>query len=170
MLRLRPYKACDAEAVARWLEDEKVFRWWSADRFTKYPLTPEDLNAYYEKEKNNDGFWGMTAFDESGAVGHFIMRYPGVSRDEIRFGFIVVDSSRRGKGYGKEMILLAIRYAFDILQAKKITLGVFEDNTAARNCYLSCGFRSKEPEETTFYQIMGENRKCLELELLRERQ
>lgn len=168
MLRLRPYKACDAAAVARWLEDEKVFHWWGADRFTKYPLTPEDLNVYYEKEKNNDSFWEMTAFDEEGAAGHLIMRYPGGSKDEIRFGFIVVDSSRRGKGYGKGMLLLAIRYAFDILQADKITLGVFEENTAALNCYLSCGFRRKKTEDTTVFQIKGENWKCLELELLRE--
>ena len=51
MLRLRPYKACDAQAVTQWLKDERAFHLWSADRYPGYPITAADLNAYYDKEK-----------------------------------------------------------------------------------------------------------------------
>lgn len=46
MLRLRPYKACDAKTIVSWIKDETAFRMWSADRFERYPMTQEDLNAH----------------------------------------------------------------------------------------------------------------------------
>ena len=42
------------------------------------------------------------------------------------------------------MIALALRYSFDIMKAKRVTIGVFAENKAALNCYLSAGF--KDPE------------------------
>ena len=45
----------------------------------------------------------MTAFDESGAIGHFIMQYLHEDNQILRFGWIIVDDSKRGMGYGKEM-------------------------------------------------------------------
>lgn len=89
MMRLRPYKACDAQTITQWIRDEYAFRQWSADRYEKYTITPEDMNLYYDRDRNNDRIWGMTAFDETGIVGHFTMRFPdGNSCDEIRLGFV----------------------------------------------------------------------------------
>lgn len=39
------------------------------------------------------------------------------------------------------MVQMAIRYAFDMLKAEKITLGVFENNPAAYYCYKAAGFQ-----------------------------
>lgn len=33
--------------------------------------------------------------------------------------------AKRGMGYGKEMLKLSLKYAFEILKVKKVTLGVF---------------------------------------------
>lgn len=110
----------------------------------------------------------MTAFDETGIVGHFTMRFPDDnSFDEIRLGFVIVDDKKRGKGYGKEMLSLAVQYAFDFIKVKKISLGVFENNTAALNCYRSCGFRIVELETAESYQCMGETWNCIEMELVK---
>jgi hypothetical protein len=38
MLRLRPYKASDADIIVTWLKDELTFRNWAADRYKKYPI------------------------------------------------------------------------------------------------------------------------------------
>lgn len=90
MLRLRPYKACDAQTITAWLKNEYAFRQWSADRYDKYPITADDMNLYYDRDRNNDKIWGMTAFDESGVVGHFTMRFPQEDNlKEIRLGFII---------------------------------------------------------------------------------
>ena len=52
-----------------------------------------------------------------------------------------MDPSLRGKGYGKEMLLLGIEYVREHLSASRIDLGVFENNEAAKHCYEAVGFR-----------------------------
>ena len=166
MLRLRPYKVCDAPAIVSWIGDETAFRQWSADRFSTYPLTAEDLNRHYDALAYADDFYEMTAFDETGVVGHLIMRFTNPEKTVLRFGFVIVDAKKRGSGYGKEMLRLAIRYAFDILRAEKITLGVFANNAPAYHCYRAAGFREL-PGETAVYRIGSEDWPCLELALTR---
>ncbi len=168
MLRLRPYKPCDADTITTWLKSEYAFRQWSADRYEKYPITAEDMNAYYDNDKTNPRIWGLTAFDGSGTVGHLTMRYPKDTYGEIRLGFVIVDDSRRKMGLGKEMLSLAIKYAFEILAAEKISLGVFENNIPAIKCYKSCGFKAVQTENTEKYNCMGEVWSCIEMELRRE--
>ena len=169
MIRLRPYKACDAQEIITWLDNEYAFRQWSADRYDHYPITSDDMNRYYEQDQYRDNIWGMTAFDEKGIVGHFIMRFPKENCfDEIRLGFVIVDHHKRGKGYGKEMLSLAIRYAFDYIKVSKISLGVFENNESARRCYEACGFKKVLLDETEHYKCMGEVWNCIEMELRNE--
>ena len=36
MLRLRPYKKCDAKYIVSWIKDEISFRKWCADRYESY--------------------------------------------------------------------------------------------------------------------------------------
>lgn len=168
-MRLRPYKACDAQAITKWFKNEYAFRQWSADRYEKFPISAEDMNLYYDRDKDNENIWGMTAFDNCGIIGHFTMRFPDEhNHDEIRLGFVIVDDTKRGKGYGKEMLSLAIQYAFDFIKVKKISLGVFENNKIAIECYKSCGFQTVELQEVESYYCMGEVWKCMEMELRRD--
>ncbi len=168
MLRLRPYKPCDAREITKWIKSEYAFRLWSADRYDKYPITPDDMNAYYDKYASSGQIWGMTAFDDNGIVGHLTMRFPNMgSLDEVRLGFVIIDDLKRGKGYGKEMLSLAVRYAFDFIKVNKISLGVFENNTAAINCYKSCGFKAVKCETAERYQCMGEIWNCIEMVILK---
>ncbi len=164
MLRLRPYKACDAKTIISWIKDEVSFRRWCADRFESYPITEDDLNGHYNAAAYEDNFYEMTAFDETGVVGHMIMRFTDEEKKILRFGFVIVDDTKRGKGYGKQMIKVAAAYAFDILKVEKITIGVFENNAPAYHCYLSAGF--KDLKQTEEYQILNEKWKCRELELI----
>lgn len=65
MLRLRPYKTCDAQTITKWLKSEYAFWQWSADRYEEYPITAEDMNLYYDRDKDNEKIWGMTKFRET---------------------------------------------------------------------------------------------------------
>lgn len=162
MLKLRPYKDCDAEYIAKWILNEKSFYQWSADIIGKYPMTAEDLNQHYGKMKDNPDFWQMSACDDKNIpVGHMIMRFLDEDKKKLRFGFIIVDNKIRGKGYGKQMLQLAIWYAFEMLQVEEITLGVFANNPSAIHCYKAAGFQ--EWAEPTSYSILEENWECIEL-------
>jgi RimJ/RimL family protein N-acetyltransferase len=65
------------------------------------------------------------------------------------------------------MLILAIKYAFEILKVEKITLGVFENNKAAYYCYKSVGFQDIILEKPEYYYLLNEKWKCLELEIKR---
>lgn len=168
-LRLRPYKPQDADAIVSWIKDERELRRWSSDRYGAYPVTAKDINYKYLDCNGDceepDNFYPMTAADENGPVGHLILRYTNAAKTVIRLGFIIVDDSRRGLGYGKSMIQMAIRYAFDMLKAEKITLGVFADNLSAYHCYKAAGFREISTDKDCIFEILGEKWKCIELEL-----
>ena len=64
----------------------------------------------------------FTAIDDDDLVGFFTMRRPSESFDELRFGFVVVDPEKRGKGYGKSMLQLGVKFAKEIYGAN--TLGI----------------------------------------------
>lgn len=172
MLRLRPYKNCDAKTIVTWCKDEVSFRQWSADRWEHFPITEADMNKKYVDYNGDcndmDNFYPMTAFDNGGVVGHLIMRFTDKKKTILRFGFVIVDDSKRGMGYGKEMLELALKYSFEILRVEKITLGVFDNNIPAYYCYKSVGFKEVEMEEKEKCNLCGETWSILELELDRE--
>lgn len=161
MLRLRPYKPGDAEHIVKWCKDEYAFRQWSADRYPEFPITAEDMNRLYDNLEIN----GLTAFDETGFVGHLTMRFPRDGFDEVRFGFVIVDCEKRGRGYGKEMLSLAVKFAIEFLKVRKISLGVFENNTTALQCYKAVGFNVVERDNVESYCCLGETWNCVEMEI-----
>ena len=102
----------------------------------------------------SDVIFPFTAIDDEGkVVGHIMLRYPDSSKTVIRLGFVIVDDNLRGKGYGKQMLQLAIQKATHEFGAKKITLGVFDNNPSAFYCYESVGFKITG---TDSYLIDGE--------------
>lgn len=144
MLRLRPYKPSDAGYLMDWLKDEKTVRLWRADRFS-YPLTKEQLELYWEDFLSDGNAWIFMAVDRSGKpCGHFSFRRVDYLKNSAHMGFIVVNPMERGKGYGREMVTLALRYAFGLLRVERVTLGVFTVNEAAHRCYRSVGFQDEE--------------------------
>ena len=164
MLKLRPYKNCDAETIASWATEEKGFYQWSAGRMGTYPFHAEDMRQFSRSIVDNDSIYQMTAFDENGIVGYMTMRYTDTERRILRFGFVIIDPARRNSGVGKAMLKLALRYAFEFLGAGKVTLGVFENNKPAYYCYRAAGFMDVELETEEKYEINGESWTCLELE------
>ena len=147
---LRPFTIDDAPIILSWIKDKTAFRKWSADRYPVYPPKPEDMLAQYTA----DNVFPFTAIDDDGhVVGHIMLRYPDPSKPVIRFGFVIVDDNLRGKGYGKRMLQLAIQKATREFGAKKISLGVFDNNPSAFHCYESVGFKITG---TDTYLIDGE--------------
>ena len=71
------------------------------------------------------------------------------------------------KGKGKKMLKLGLRYAFDVYGAKKVSLGVFENNESAYYCYKEAGFKDVILDETETYKVLGEEWKCVEMAIER---
>ena len=158
MMILRTFNINDASTILSWCKDKHAFRLWSADRYKDYPAKPEEMLEQYE----SDNMYPLTAVVDDLVVGHILLRLPSEDKTLIRFGFVIVDDSKRGMGYGKQLLRLAIDYAKRELGAQKITLGVFCDNQSAVECYKSVGFRITGEDA---YAIDGEQWKEYEMVL-----
>lgn len=163
-LGLRRYEPADGDVVAGWFRRERTMRLWSANRYGHFPITGADINSHYDEYRDNPDFQAFMACNETGAVGHFALlrREPG----EVRVLYVVVDDSLRGRGYGRQMMELCARYAFESFGAEKLTLCVFARNENARRCYEKVGFREVPGARTV--RLMGEDWLCLEMALSRE--
>lgn len=166
-MKLRKYRKEDSATICSWIQDEKSLYQWSADRIGKFPLMDDDLNKDYEPVISSDSFIPLSAVDEmDNVVGHLFIRYPDeTDNSTVRFGYVIVNPEIRGCGKGKEMLRLAVDYARDVLNASKITLGVFANNDSARYCYEAAGFRSIGKIET--YKMSIGEWECIEMELCR---
>lgn len=162
-MRIRPFKNCDADTIISWIKDERIFRFWCADRFESYPITGKDLIAQYADLSFNNDIFHFVAYDETGLLGHFNIRYPDRSDiNTVRLGYVIVDDTKRGQGLGTRMIKMALDYAVEYMHATKVTIGVFDNNPSALHCYLKAGF--KDTGETDIYSCLGEDWTCKELE------
>ena len=140
---LRDYKKEDGTIIASWLQKEDELYKWSADIYNKFPLLGDDIYENYLPQLGTGKFYPITAVDENeNVIGHFIIRYPKADDESsVRFGFVIVTPTLRGKGYGKEMLRLGIEYVKSNLSASRIDLGVFANNEKAKHCYESVGFK-----------------------------
>ena len=142
MLRLRPYKSCDSKHIADWIKNEETFVKWGGERFGSYPINAKIIDDKYRLNNGDcveeDNFYPMTAFDDSGVVGHFIMRYINGNNKILRFGWVIVDDTQRGKGYG---------------------------NIPAYKCYKSIGFNEIATDCYETETVNGEESKIIELEI-----
>jgi len=162
-MKLRQFDINDAPTILSWTKNKSEFRKWSADRYPDYPATPEDMAGQYD----SDNIHPLTAEDEEGnIIGHIMIRIPDSNEPQkVRLGFIIVDGSLRGKGYGKQLILQTIDYAMKNLGASHISLGVFLNNPSALHCYESSGFKTIGTES---YPIDGEMWDGVEMEYMPE--
>ena len=172
MLRLRPYKKSDAEYIISWLNNEEIFSLWGGERFGQFPITPDIINDKYFNNNGDceeaDNFYPLTAVDDNGPVGHFIIRYINGNNRILRFGWVIIDKNIRGQKIGQKMLKLGLIYSFEILNAERVTIGVFENNLPALYCYLSCGFHKSEILEDSLCDCNKEMIKVLELEILKD--
>lgn len=154
-LTLRPYQPSDAAVITSWLKSEYLMHQWCADRYEHYPVTPEDMNAYHAKYIDGQLSRALTMTNGDDIVGYITLRTPAHNPTEQRLGFVIVDDSKRGRGFGKALVSTAVKYAFETLGATKVSLGVFENNPSAIHCYEASGFHSVLRHDTESYECLS---------------
>ncbi|MDO5293207.1 MAG: GNAT family protein [bacterium] len=141
MIRLRPYKSSDSNYVINWIADERCHFKWCTNHMV-YPLTTEVMDAYEAAFADGKDGLILTAVNEDDIpVGHLTIKKNKKGSDCVHLSYILVDSNQRKQGIGTELVSLAVKYAFDTMNMKKVTLCVFANNQIARNCYKSAGFK-----------------------------
>ncbi len=149
-MRIRPYiPNKDYEYISKWIDDERTHAFWSANRFP-YPITPESFHDFLKKISIERTDCAYVATENNGQVVGFFC-YSVNTEDNIGFlKFVIVDKTKRGNGYGKKMLNLAVQYAFQITGATAVQLNVFNENIAAKQCYEKVGFVERNVEKNIF--------------------
>lgn len=167
MLRLRPFRTPDAKEIITWTKEPEEFYKWSAGILGDFPVSEKRLLEAVSGREANTKYFPLTAFDENGLAGFFTIRTPGEDDKKVRFGYVIVNPSMRGKGYGKEMLKLGLKFAFDVYGAEEVSLGVFDNNKPAYYCYKSVGFEENGKREE--YTLAGEKWLDIEMEIHRKK-
>ncbi|MCM1048154.1 MAG: GNAT family N-acetyltransferase [Clostridiales bacterium] len=139
-MRIRPYiEDKDYEYIEKWIDDEKVHALWCANLIS-YPVTKENLHNFLGKSAMEWTDSAYVATESNGKVVGFFCYSINIDDNSGFLKFVIVDSKKRGAGYGKEMLNLALQYAFNITGVDLVRINVFEDNIAAKQCYTKIGF------------------------------
>lgn len=124
----------------------KYVKWMNDSEVTRYMETGgnysiEKLESYIsDVQKNNILFWAIHIEATGKHIGNIKIDPFSTKRMTGEYGIMMGDRSEWGKGYAKEASSLVINYCFNILNLRKITLGVISENQSAVNLYKRLGF------------------------------
>ena len=147
MIKLEPFTSADFSQLMAWIDDERLMKEWSGAMFA-YPLSEAGLTWYVEGSNNlndPDVFIYKAVDSKTGlTLGHISLG--GISQRD-RAGRItrvlVGNTTERRRGICQGMVKALLRIGFEDLKLHRISLGVYDFNHAAVNCYLKCGFRQE---------------------------
>ncbi len=84
-------------------------------------------------------------------IGFIIFRNMADVKTKLELKRIAI--MEKGKGYGKEALLLAQKLAFDVLGTEYLYLGTREKNVRAQSIYKATGFTPEMPDPCTRFHI-----------------
>ena len=148
-LQLSPFGLDNFDTLTSWIADERAQAVWSANTFP-FPLTLDDMEdhltichsdaphrefmkAVDSKTGKMVGVFGLKRVDSLGHTGHLSM--------------IMVSPDVRGTGTGAAMVKAALTRGFAAKGFRRMQLYVFDFNTAAQKCYISCGMTNEGPKK-----------------------
>ena len=149
-MRLRPFIACsDFDVIKNWILDERTHAMWCANLIA-YPIEKENFDSVMLEAATRFGDSPYVATTDDGNIVGFFCYSVNLDSNEGMLKFVMVDPAQRGKGLGKEMLQLAVEYAFNITKADAVHLNVFPENTRAKKCYESVGFIERHTDLNAF--------------------
>ncbi len=149
-MRIRPYIECkDFDEIKNWMTEERAHAMWCAN-FIHYPMEKDNFAKVMQELAERFGDSPYVATSDKGELIGFFCYSVDVDHDEGMLKFVLNNPQYRGKGYGKEMLRLAVRYAFEITNVQAVHLNVFPENENAKKCYESVGFIERKTDLNAF--------------------
>lgn len=143
MITLEYFEPADFNSLIEWSGDEEFLLQWSGLQF-KYPLTTDQLVHYLEdandRKTSSKFIYKAVEQNTNELVGHVSLWNIDRSNRSGRIGKVLLNQDHRGKGYGKQIINRVLHVGFNEFKLHRISLGVFDFNTSAIQCYERAGF------------------------------
>lgn len=149
-MKLRPFDPeTDFDRIVSWNADERAYAMWCANRF-RYPPDRSDFTGVLAAMARRTGDVPLTATTDDGRAAGFFCYSLNREKKEGKLKFVIVDPEVRGKGFAREMLRLALAYAFRDPEAERVSLSVFSPNIRAKKCYEKAGFHERSTDAGAF--------------------
>ena len=127
-----------------WLNDIEVTRYLGRDEYLKETMFA-DVEPYVHSIWENDRahFFAVHKIDDDAFIGTAKVNFGDDLSKRTRsadIGIMIGDRSCWGKGIATESLSVVCRYAFDELNARKLTAGAMRDNVAMVKAFKRVGF------------------------------
>lgn len=128
---------------ARWRRDSEYHR--LLDSAPAQFFSEKKIKEWTEKENENGFkperyFFSIRTLEDDKLIG-FLNMWVNLPHREMWVGLGIGERDYWNKGYGTDMMLLCLQYAFTELNVYRVSLGLFEYNPRALKSYQKAGFR-----------------------------
>ncbi len=139
-LILRPWKLEDIDDLTEGLNNINVSKWLAE---VPYPYTKEDAKNFINYTINNNLYnFAIVLKENQKVIG-------GTQISNINYfngtaaGGIWLNEKYQGKGYGTEAFGARIKYAFEVLNLRRLENGYFKDNERSHKMQLKFGYQDE---------------------------
>ena len=169
-IELKRFQQSDIPQLLSWIDSAAFCMQWGGPSF-QWPLTEEQLLTYI---KENDGeeperlIYKAVDGETGETVGHISLGKLDRENKTGRIGKVLVGNpDHRGKGIAGQMVTAICRIGFEELALERISLGVFDFNSAAIRAYERVGFQ-QEGLMRSFRQVGQERWNLIEMAMLKD--
>ena len=144
MIKLEYFERSDFDELLQWIKEEELLMNWSGSLFS-YTLSTKSLEWYIDdvNDINNSDAFIYKAVDTitGNTIGHISLGSISRKNKSARISRVLIGGiDSRGKGYCQQMVKAVLKIGFEELKLHRISLGVYDFNTAAIGCYQKAGF------------------------------
>jgi len=140
-VRIREYRKEDISLKLSFINDWEVMHGLVAD--TPYPLTLHEEEKYFESISGTADTYrfAIESLEYKKFIGGCSVNDVDWKNSVATIGIFIGDKNYRGKGYGKDAMIVLLRFIFEQMNINKIRLIVYSFNQSAIKLYEKVGFK-----------------------------
>lgn len=162
---LRPITYEDSELIVKWRNQENVRRYF----IYREPFTKEGQDKWMREQVETGKVYQFIVCENhtDRPIGCTYLRDINLVYRKAEYGVFLGEEDTRGKGIGKEILLLTMQFAFEQLHLHKVFARALADNPASIHCFLNSGFCKEATLRDDVY-VDGEYRDVVFVGMLEE--
>lgn len=129
----------DSKMLAEWFQDSEFQRLWNSEVALRY--NPAQIKTYLEDEIVRAHMFMIERLEDGRKIGQIDLSGFNWTVGNAWVGIGIADRELWGMGYGTDAMRILLRYAFEELNLKRVTLNVFDVNPRGIASYEKAGFR-----------------------------
>jgi UDP-4-amino-4,6-dideoxy-N-acetyl-beta-L-altrosamine N-acetyltransferase len=138
---LREIEGEDLDLIVKWRNDPEILKWL----FSYLPLSKVKQRKWYDRylEDNTQQTFVIEVKEEETPIGTIGLTDIDHKNQKGELTMIIGGKDYWGKGIGEECLNLLVKFAFNVLNLRKITALAFSDNEKAIKLYEKCGLKEE---------------------------